>query len=188
MHMFGETSLLCRSADVSKTANSGTIPLAEEPNVAERNILIAVDDSDTSERACQWAIDNLYREGDVLHLFHVIPIPMPQVVGGGLTGEFTYITPDPHEDVSHIEDAKAMINARFVSKAVDAEVPYQIELVRYGTGTDAIGEAICKRAEIINAVTVVIASHNKGLMKEIFLGSVTNYVNHHCKQPVLVMH
>lgn len=46
MHMFGEISLLCRSADVSKTANSVTIPLAEEPNVAERNILIAVDDSD----------------------------------------------------------------------------------------------------------------------------------------------
>ena len=28
----------------------------------------------------------------------------------------------------------------------------------------------------------------QGAIKEMFLGSVTNYVTHHCKQPVLVMH
>ena len=34
-------------------------------------------------------------------------------------------------------------------------------MVRFGTGSDAIGDAICKRSEAISAATVIIASHNK---------------------------
>lgn len=40
--------------------------------------------------------------GDVLHIFHVIPVPMPQVVSGGLAGEVTFVTPDPRDDTSHV--------------------------------------------------------------------------------------
>ena len=38
----------------------------------------------------------------MLHFLHVIPVPMPQVVGIGIIGEFSYITPDPQEDVTHV--------------------------------------------------------------------------------------
>ena len=34
-------------------------------------------------------------------------------------------------------------------------------MVRFGTGNDAIGEAVCKRAQNIEAVAVIIASHRK---------------------------
>ena len=40
-----------------------------------RKILIAIDDSAESLRALQWTIDNMYREGDILALLHVIPRP-----------------------------------------------------------------------------------------------------------------
>lgn len=41
---------------------------------------------------------------------------------------------------------------------------------------DSIGAVICKRAEQLNASAVVLAKHNKGAIKEFFVGSVTNYV------------
>lgn len=37
----------------------------------KRNVLIPVDDSDDSSKAVQWCLDNFYRAGDELHLFHV---------------------------------------------------------------------------------------------------------------------
>lgn len=42
---------------------------------------------------------------------------------------------------------------------------------------DSIGAVICKRADQLNASAVVLAKHNKGAIKEFFVGSVTNYVS-----------
>lgn len=40
---------------------------------AERRIVVAVDDTDVSERACDFAIRNIAKTGDVFHVLHVIP-------------------------------------------------------------------------------------------------------------------
>lgn len=40
---------------------------------SDRVLLIAVDDSEDSKTAFRWALDNVYREGDCLHLVHVVP-------------------------------------------------------------------------------------------------------------------
>lgn len=39
------------------------------------------------------------------------------------------------------------------------------------TDNDSIGEAICKRAEALNAAAVVMAKHQRGAIAEFFLGS-----------------
>lgn len=44
---------------------------AMEPS--DRVLLVAVDDSEGSEKAFMWAIENVYRDGDSLHLVHVVP-------------------------------------------------------------------------------------------------------------------
>ena len=54
-----------------------------------------------------------------------------------------------------------MLNKRFVPKASARDIPFKLEMVRFGTGNDAIGEAVCKRAKTIDAAAVVIASHSK---------------------------
>jgi nucleotide-binding universal stress UspA family protein len=35
---------------------------------------------------------------------------------------------------------------------------------------------------------VVLAKHNRGKIKEFFVGSVTSYCVKHCKSPVVVLH
>lgn len=60
--------------------------------------------------------------------------------------------------------------------------------MRFLTDNDSIGEAICKRASNINAAVIVIASHNKGVIKEFFLGSVSKYTSTHAQQAVIVVH
>jgi nucleotide-binding universal stress UspA family protein len=40
---------------------------------ADRVLVVAVDDSDDSQKAFEWAVKNIHRPGDELHLVHVIP-------------------------------------------------------------------------------------------------------------------
>lgn len=55
------------------------------------------------------------------------------------------------------------------------QAPYQLEIVRFATDNDSIGSIICKRAEQLNAACVVMCKHQKGKIKEFFVGSVTSY-------------
>ena len=51
-----------------------------------------------------------------------------------------------------------------------------------------VGSIVCKRAEQLGAAMVVMAKHNKGAIKEFFLGSSTKFCTHNCRTPVLVLH
>ena len=43
--------------------------------------------------------------------------------------------------------------------------------MHYLNDNDSIGEAVCKRAEALNAAAVVMAKHQRGKVAEFFLGS-----------------
>lgn len=53
--------------------------------------------------------------------------------------------------------------------------------------TESVGHVLCKKADELDAVAIVMASHNKGRMAEFFLGSVTNYCTHHSHRPVVIV-
>ena len=143
-----------------------------------------------AENVLTWVLDNIYREGDEIHLLHVIPIPMPEVVSGGYGAMDSIVTvePDPKVDLKHIADAKEMMKKRFVTKVVSKNIPYQVEIVHFLTDADSIGEAICKRAQTLDAGAVCMAKHNRGRVSEFFLGSTTKYCTTNCQSPLIVLH
>lgn len=51
-----------------------------------------------------------------------------------------------------------------------------------------IGEAIIKQATSLQAAMIIMTSHSKNAVKKFFIGSVTDYVVHHSKMPVVVLH
>lgn len=131
----------------------------------------------------------MYKEGDEIHLFTVIPSPQPQVVGGfGAMDSIVTVEPDPAEDLKHIQAAKEFMKTRFVTSLASRKIPYKVEIVHYLTDNDSIGDAICKRSDALKAAAVVMAKHQRSGITEFFLGSVTKFVTHHCKQAVIVLH
>ncbi|KXZ53367.1 hypothetical protein GPECTOR_7g1263 [Gonium pectorale] len=140
-----------------------------------------------SQKALQWAVDNIYRPGDEFHLFHVIP-PGQYVVLSTDLGMEEVVEDDENTRKAVEANAHKILSEKFVPLLKEKDVPYQLELVRFATDNESIGAVICKRADQLNASCVVMAKHNKGAIKEFFVGSVCNYCTHHCKAPVLVMH
>ena len=46
---------------------------------------------------------------------------------------------------------------------------------------------LCQLAETHNVRVVVVGSHGKGAIRKALLGSVSDYLTHHCTRPVLVV-
>ncbi len=50
-----------------------------------------------------------------------------------------------------------------------------------------MGHIICQKAAELRASAVVMGTHNKGAVKEFFMGSVSHYIMQNCKCPVVVV-
>ena len=51
----------------------------------------------------------------------------------------------------------------------------------------ASGQMICHVADEVDADVVVVGSHGRGFFKRVIIGSISEYVIHHCSRPVLVV-
>lgn len=72
----------------------------------------------------------------------------------------------------------------------DTAIPFDLDVVVevLPDARASISGAICDVAEDRQAAAVVIAGYGKGPIAEFLLGSVTNYVTHHCTRPTVVFH
>ena len=72
-------------------------------------------------------------------------------------------------------------------KSTLVQAAYKVELVKFSTSSEAVGEAVCERAAELQATAVVLASHNKSALRQFFQGSVTSYCVQHCRHPLVVL-
>ncbi|GAB4823693.1 hypothetical protein N2152v2_010739 [Parachlorella kessleri] len=166
---------------------------ASQAQTSSRNLLVAVDFSQDSQYACQWLVSNIYRKGDTVHIVHTIPY-FPRsgiyVMPDGRLATIDFEVLLRNEDQFLMAAEKAV--ADWCSEVLErAKVRYVIDLLREKPGAedkDVIGSAICAKAQELQASVLVIASHAKSGLSEWLLGSVANYLTHHCQAPVLVLH
>lgn len=160
-----------------------SIATVQEKPVGQRQILMAVAHSEASIRGCQWAVDNLLRPGDVFHLFHVVEMPLMDIIVGADNMPVTYI--DPVADRKNVLDAEQFISTDFVPLLKG--FTHKVEVVHFQTSAQAVGEAICQRAKELRAAAVVMASSNKHGIQLMFLGSTCSHCTSHCTQTVVVV-
>eukprot|EP00879_Flechtneria_rotunda_P003575 GHRR01003809.1.p1 GENE.GHRR01003809.1~~GHRR01003809.1.p1 ORF type:complete len:175 (+),score=39.74 GHRR01003809.1:47-526(+) len=153
---------------------------------ANRVLVIAVDDSDDSQKAFQWTIDNIYRDGDELHVLHVVPrlafaarLGVPPVDFVPAAENNTYETA--------VQRAEQFIIDRFVQALPPSIKAPIVHIIKSEVDTESVGHVLCKKAEELDAAAICMASHNKGRMAQFFLGSVSQYCIHHSKRPVIIV-
>lgn len=158
--------------------------IAMEPG--DRVLLIAVDDSEHSQKAFTWSIENVYREGDQIHLVHVVPRLAFAAQYGVPPVDFVPAAENNTYE-SAVQRAEQFIIDRFV-KQLPANVKAPVvHIIKSEVDTESVGHVLCKKADELDAVAICMATHNKGRMAEFFLGSVTQYCTHHSKRPVIIV-
>jgi len=124
-----------------------------------RDVLIAVDHGPNSKHAFDWVITHLCRLADTIHLLHVV---------SSTNNEIVY------------ESSQALME-KFSIEA------FQVKCVARIVQGDA-GKAICKEAERLRPMAVVMGTRGRGLVQSVLQGSVSEYCFHNCRvAPIIIV-
>lgn len=168
---------------------------AEEANVEhKRRIVLAVDNvlGTSSTAACEFLVDNVCREGDIVHLVHVVTFNEVQ----RCEPVMVLSEDDPHQ-VVYIADDDLMLAVvkEYTDNMMDtlgerfvvAHVPVECDVV-----VEKNSEAVCKvlqhKVEDLDATMLVLSTKKQSELEAFFFGSVTTYCTRHCDCPVIVLH
>lgn len=169
-----------------------TQPLQRAPTTRrKRALLICAEDTPQAAAACEWALSNVYQEGDVVHLTYVVKCLMqPIEVFHGMPGTaYSFSPPGVHREQALIDDAKKRLEERFLPLLQPQMVPYQLHL--YAERADAtvqrVAEIIQEDIEKTEPTLIIMAAHNKPGTQE-GLGSVAEYLSRNCKRPMAIVH
>jgi nucleotide-binding universal stress UspA family protein len=157
--------------------------------MTSRVLLLCVDDSEASEDAVKWTLDNICKDGDELHFVHVIPRFHLQLDGVPPADFLAHHDTQMYEEM--IKKAESFIARRFlvhVDEMAEAASPPVVHIIKFETDSDSIGTVLCKKAEELNASVLVVARRDKSKLQQFFLGSVSSFCLEHSKRPVLVHH
>ena len=134
--------------------------------------------------AFRWALDNIYRPGDSMHIVHVVPDDLSSPASGSL-----YYAPPAGTEAEAMlwSQAEEFIAAEFVRPAAAAGVAVHVEMVHEGEHRH-VGRAVCAAAERLHAEPLVLATHHRAWIVQSLLGSVSRFCAANCKRPVTLVH
>jgi len=150
-------------------------------------LLFPLDDTDDSQRSFEWMVANFLKPDDEVHLVHVIPRNAYTT---------TYSVPaldfnpgiDREKYQSLVRRAEQFIVKRFLTVfPADSTTTPIVHIVKSETDSGSVGHIVCQKASELHACCVVMGTHNKGAIREFFLGSVSHYIMANCKCPVMVV-
>ncbi|ORY52027.1 adenine nucleotide alpha hydrolases-like protein [Rhizoclosmatium globosum] len=183
MSAAADTAIAPVSADQNKTPNlvhEDVVHPHEDHTVAPtRVVAIAVDASKFSEYAFDWAIQNLVRpETDQIVLMNVRPTVSLPAVYGTLYVDFS-------KEFEAIEQANKKESHDLLRAYANKLPAHKYNIRGVALRGDARDE-ISYKVEDIHADMLVIGSRGLSGFKRAFLGSVSEYLIHHLKVPVIV--
>ncbi|KAK6139738.1 hypothetical protein DH2020_026498 [Rehmannia glutinosa] len=164
---------------------SGGPAAAEE----KMRVMVAVDDSDESFYALQWVLDKLLGvlgnnngtdDESMLRIIHVME-PFPHYVFPGVHAVFPTTSIIQSVNKAQEENASAIL-AHAVRMCAERMVKAKTSVLEGDPK-----EMICDVAEQMHVDLIVMGSRGLGKIKRAFIGSVSDYVIHHAKCPVLVV-
>lgn len=164
--------------DESRTTPEGAASAGDR----KKKVMIAIDESEFSGYALEWALVNLktnITSSSGLILFTAMAIDYSGVVAG------SYGAALPELTVSIQANQKKFATALLErAKAICAKHGIEaITMAEFGNPRDAI----CDAVEKFDVELLVMGSHGRGAIQRALLGSVSNYCVQNAKCPVLVV-
>ncbi|RHZ53501.1 hypothetical protein Glove_441g79 [Diversispora epigaea] len=156
---------------------------ADSPNTAiTRVVVIAIDQSNYSHFAFDWALKNFLRkESDLVVLVNVRPIPMtpgPYAIGA------SYM--DFNEIISTLEDQQRQESHTLLHEFASKLKAEQFSFKAIAMRGDARDEIVRKVFEL-NADALILGSRGLGAIKRMLLGSVSDHCIHNCHCTVIIV-
>ena len=148
--------------------------------MAIRKILIAIDGSEYSEKAFDFYVENIYKEGDFVILAHCSSPPKLPLFS---FSEPMVMPSDEWLTAIVNENSKSSkLIEKFEITCESKKIPKKSVV-----GTGKPGEAIIEAAHSEGANLIVMGSRGLNSLRRTFVGSVSDYVLHHSDIPVTIV-
>ncbi|XP_056166035.1 universal stress protein A-like protein isoform X1 [Syzygium oleosum] len=153
-----------------------------EEGGTKKKIMVAIDESECSHLALQWALDNLGHTiaGSELIVFSVQPSSDYGTVYAASYGAA------PPDLIRILQENRKKLTSALLEKAKEICSQHGVNAETMTAVGDPKQE-ICTAVDELNIQFIVLGSHSRGAIKRAFLGSVSNYCVHNAKCPVLVV-
>ncbi|KAI4319573.1 hypothetical protein MLD38_033158 [Melastoma candidum] len=159
-------------------------------------MIVAIDESEGSFYALDWALDNIAGGGggggegqageapvELLTLVHVQQPFQHYVLPPGPGGTAFYATSSMVESVRKAQEENATLILSRALQMCEEKMVKAETLVLTGDAKDMI----CQATEQMHTDLLVMGSRGLGKIKRAFLGSVSDYCAHHAKCPILIV-
>eukprot|EP00884_Botryococcus_braunii_P014205 jgi/Botrbrau1/22786/Bobra.0132s0112.1 len=157
--------------------------------VEARRILICVDDSEASEKAVSWTLEEICKPGDDIHLVNAV-LHFATTTYPATNRTTIDVEKNPmglvDEDKKEFKEALEMIDRRFKPILQAADVPYTVEIVQNFSQSERVAQPVLRVAEHLKATAIVVGQYHKGLDK-LLHGSTASTLLSQSKVPVIVM-
>ncbi|KAI3823922.1 hypothetical protein L1987_05367 [Smallanthus sonchifolius] len=153
----------------------------------QRKVAIAVDLSDESAYAVNWAVQNYLRPGDSVILLHVRPTSV--LYGADWGAVEAAGDEESQQKLEDDFDAFTTTKANDLAKPlVDNQINFKVHIVK----DHDMKERLCLEVERLGLSAVIMGSRGFGASRRTSklgqrLGSVSDYCVHHCVCPVVVV-
>eukprot|EP00261_Vitis_vinifera_P021864 XP_010653225.1 PREDICTED: uncharacterized protein LOC100254700 isoform X2 [Vitis vinifera] len=155
---------------------------AEAEAVKEMNVMVAVDQSESSFYALQWALENLFRrkgaavETEEVGMVTVVHVQQPF---------HNYVLP-AGPVIESVRKAQEQNSSVILSRALRLCKDKMVKAETLILDGDP-KEMICQAAEQMHVDLLLVGSRGLSKLKRAFLGSVSDYCAHHAKCPILIV-
>lgn len=137
----------------------------------KRVVVIGIDDSPFAEKALEFYCQNVMRENDFIILGHCPEIYDLSMASPAVVDQL----------LKELSEKVKALESKYKQKMQGLKLSG-----KFRTGQGKPGEVLCKFAEEEKASLVIVGTRGLGKIRRTFLGSVSDYVIHHCHVPVLV--
>jgi nucleotide-binding universal stress UspA family protein len=149
-----------------------------------KRILVALDESDASAQAAEFVNDFFGGGGYEILALNVAGVPVPWVDAGiGYAGVYPYAYTGPY-GLGASSDVIERVERERAEEALEASgVSSDETLVEFGEPVTAISAAAVEH----DVDLIVVGSHDKGFLKRLLVGSVSESLVRRAPRPVLVV-
>ncbi|KAK9844074.1 hypothetical protein WJX81_003837 [Elliptochloris bilobata] len=143
-----------------------------------RQIVVAVDRSEPSQKALKWALDELYRSNDTVHVVYVAKVLSPEqvVLHGPVGSSYKFRDNTIEEARTDINNARAWLATEVEPqvKRVGAVYVPHLFVDQNNAPADVVAHTIAKVVAEVDAKYTVLAKSSKTAMEKFFVGSVAS--------------
>ncbi|XP_048740412.1 uncharacterized protein LOC125654493 [Ostrea edulis] len=147
--------------------------------MAERVVVVAVDGSEQADKAFAWYCENVHRAGDNVVVVFGAEYKVSFMPGQVSDTKLKQIQEEMSKEQKRVEG----LTNKYVSQLREKNIK--------GEATPITGkkpeEAIISKAEEVGASMIVMGTRGLGTIRRTLMGSVSDYVVHHSKMPVIVV-